>query len=234
MKNTSFIFPKILFLFLPVLMIFSCIKNNNFIKGDAKIRFFQAASTDTTQNFYLNGIQIGTSVAYNANTSYVVIPGDSIFKITSRNINTGVDATVLADQTFKIGQNYSVFYLKEASDKPAKLKVYEDDVKPDLDSAKLTFLNLGYTLGSSVVITDSTNTASPVESSLAYGQTKTFKVKVNKIMKFAFKLSTPTATNPPPAVTRLDSLNINKGRVYLILFDGDKKGELKNRIIAAN
>ncbi|MBB6239396.1 hypothetical protein HDC90_004049 [Pedobacter sp. AK013] len=233
MKN-KVLFPKIFLLFTLVLLISSCIKNNNFIKGDAKVRFFHVASTDTTQNFYLNGIQIGTSVTYNANTSYVVIPGDSVFKITTRNINTGVDATSLSGQTFKIGQNYSVFYLKEAINKPAELKVYQDDVKPDLDSAKLTFLNLGYTLASSVVITDSTNTAKPVESALVYGGLKTFKVKVNKNMKFAFKLSSPTATNPPPVVTRLDSLTINKGRVYLILFDGDKKGELKNRIIATN
>jgi len=233
MKNTV-LFVKIFFLFACAFLISSCIKNNNFIKGDAKIRFFQAASTDTTQNFYLNGIQIGNSVAYNTNTSYVIIPGDSTFKVTSRNIGTGVDATTLADQTFKIGQNYSVFYLKEATDKPAKLKVYQDDVKPDLDSAKLTFLNLGYTLGSSVVIVDSTNLASIKESSIGYGEMKTFKVKVNKAMKFAFKLSTPTATNPPPAVTRLDSISINKGRVYTILFDGDKKGELKNRIISSN
>jgi len=233
MKNTV-LFSRIFFLFACVFLISSCIKNNNFIKGDAKIRFFQAASTDTTQNFYLNGIQIGNSVTYNANTSYVVIPGDSVFKITSRNIGTGVDVTSLADQKFKIGQNYSVFYLKEAIDKQAKLKVYQDDVKPDIDSAKLTFLNLGYTLGSKVVITDSTNTAAPKESLIGYGESKTFKVKVNKNMKYAFKLSTPTPTNPPPVVTRLDSLTINNGRVYLILLDGDKKGELKNRIVPSN
>nr|WP_315420618.1 DUF4397 domain-containing protein [uncultured Pedobacter sp.] len=233
MKNTV-LFSKIFLLFACAFLVSSCIKNDNFIKGDAKIRFFQAASTDTTQNFYLNGIQIGTSVAYNTNTSYVVIPGDSVFNITSKNIGTGVDATSLANQQFKIGQNYSVFYYKEKTGGTAKLKVYTDDVKPDLDSAKLTFLNLGYTLGSKVVITDSTNTANPIESLLGYGETKTFKVKVNKIMKYAFKLSSPTATNPPPAVTRLDSLTINNGRVYLILFDGDKKGELKNRIISSN
>ncbi|QDW23814.1 DUF4397 domain-containing protein [Pedobacter sp. KBS0701] len=233
MKNTV-LFSKIFLLFACAFLISSCIKNNNFIKGDAKIRFFQAASTDTTQNFYLNGIQIGTSVAYNTNTSYVVIPGDSVFNITTKNIGTGVDATSLTNQTFKIGQNYSVFYYKEKTGDPAKLKVYTDDVKPDLDSAKLTFINLGYTLGSNVVITDSTNTAKPIESSLGYGETKTFKVKVNKIMKYAFKLSIPTATNPPPVVTRLDSLTINNGRVYLILLDGDKKGELKNRIISSN
>ncbi|RLJ79967.1 DUF4397 domain-containing protein [Pedobacter alluvionis] len=233
MKNTV-LFSKIFLLFACAFLISSCIKNDNFIKGDAKIRFFQAASTDTTQNFYLNGIQIGTSVAYNTNTSYVVIAGDSVFNITSKNIGTGVDVTSLANQEFKIGQNYSVFYYKEKTDGPAKLKVYTDDVKPDLDSAKLTFLNLGYTLGSKVVITDSTNTANPIESLLGYGETKTFKVKVNNIMKYAFKLSSPTATNPPPVVTRLDSLTINNGRVYLILFDGDKKGELKNRIISSN
>jgi len=233
MKNTV-LFSKIFLLFACAFLISSCIKNNNFIKGDAKIRFFQAASTDTTQNFYLNGIQIGTSVAYNTNTSYVVIPGDSVFNITSKNIGTGVDAASLANQKFKIGQNYSVFYYKEKTGDPAKLKVYTDDVKPDLDSAKLTFMNLGYTLGSKVVITDSTNTAKPIESLLGYGEIKTFKVKVNKIMKYAFKLSSPTATNPPPVVTRLDSLTINNGRVYLILFDGDKKGELKNRIISSN
>jgi len=233
MKNTSFLWPKI-FLLLPVLMIFSCIKNDNFIKGDAKVRFFQAASTDTTQVFYLNGVQMGTPVLYNTNTSYVVVQGDASFKISTRNLNTTTDASTLADQTFKIGENYSVFYYKEKATEPAQLKVYTDDVRPDLDSAKLTFLNLGYTLNSSVVITDSTNTAKPVETLVAYGETKTFKVKVNKIMKFAFKLSTPTATNPPPVVTSLDSTKINNGRVYMILFDGDKKGELKNRIISAN
>jgi hypothetical protein len=233
MKN-KVLFSKIFLLFACAFLISSCIKNNNFIKGDAKIRFFQSASTDTTQNFYLNGIQIGTSVAYNTNTSYVVIAGDSVFNITTKNISTGVDAASLANQKFKIGQNYSVFYYKEKTGDPAKLKVYTDDVKPDLDSAKLTFLNLGYTLGSKVVITDSTNTAKPIESLLGYGETKTFKVKVNKTMKYAFKLSSPTATNPPPVVTRLDSVTINNGRVYLILFDGDKKGELKNRIISSN
>ncbi|MBO9673797.1 MAG: DUF4397 domain-containing protein [Sphingobacteriaceae bacterium] len=233
MKNTV-LFSKIFLLFACAFLISSCIKNNNFIKGDAKIRFFQAASTDTTQNFYLNGIQIGASVAYNTNTSYVVIPGDSTFKIASRNIGTGVDVASLTDQKFKIGQNYSVFYYKEKTGDPAKLKVYTDDVKPDLDSAKLTFLNLGYTLGSKVVITDSTNTAAPTESLIGYGEIKTFKVKVNQKMKYAFKLSTPTATNPPPVVTRLDSLSINNGRVYLILLDGDKKGELKNRIVPSN
>ncbi|GGG95296.1 MULTISPECIES: DUF4397 domain-containing protein [Pedobacter] len=233
MKNTV-LFSKIFLLFTCIFLISSCIKNDNFIKGDAKIRFFQVASTDTTQNFYLNGIQIGNSVTYNANTSYVVIPGDSVFKITSRNIGTGVDATSLADQKFKIGQNYSVFYYKEKTGDPAKLKVYTDDVKPDLDSAKLTFLNLGYTLGSKVVITDSTNTAAPTESLIGYGESKSFKVKVNRTTRYAFKLATPTATNPPPVVTRLDSLTINNGRVYLILLDGDKKGELKNRIVPAN
>lgn len=215
-------------------MIFSCIKNDNFIQGDAKVRFFQAASTDTTQVFYLNGVQMGTPVLYNTNTSYVVVQGDASYKISTRNLNTTVDASSLADQTFKIGENYSVFYYKEkAADKPT-LKVYTDDVRPDLDSAKLTFLNLGYTLGSKVVITDSTNTAKPVESLIDFGETKVFKVKVNKSMKFAFKLLTPTATNPPPVVTSLDSTKINNGRVYMILFDGDKKGELKNRIISAN
>ncbi len=223
-----------MFLLVPVLMIFSCIKNDNFIKGDAKVRFFHAASTDTTQVFYLNGVQMGTPVLYNTNTSYVVVQGDASFKISTRNLNTTTDASTLADQTFKIGENYSVFYYKEKATEAPKLKVYTDDVRPDLDSAKLTILNLGYNLKSSVVITDSTNTAKPVETLIGYGETKTFKVRVNKIMKFAFKLSTPTATNPPPVVTSLDSTKINNGRVYMILFDGDKKGELKNRIISAN
>jgi len=233
MKNKVW-FQKIFLLLTLAILISSCIKNDNFIEGDAKVRFFQAASTDTTQTFYLNGVQIGTPVAHGTNTSYVVVAGNAAYTIASRNLNTGVDAASLAEQTFKIGQNYSVFYYKEKAGDPAKLKVYTDDVKPDLDSAKLTFLNLGYTLGSSVVITDSTNTAKPVESTIAYGAIKTLKVKVNKNMKFAFKLTNPTATNPPPVVPRLDSLNINNGRVYLILFDGDKKGELKNRIISAN
>ncbi len=233
MKNTV-LFSKIFSLFACAILISSCVKNNNFIKGDAKIRFFQVASTDTTQNFYLNGRQIGASVPYNTNTSYVVVPGDSVFNITSKNIGTGIDVASLAGQQFKIGLNYSVFYLKEAIDKPAKLKVYQDSVRPDLDSARLTFLNLGYTLGANkVVITDSTNTDKPTESSLGYGEIKTFKIKVSRNTRYAFKLSNPTATNPPPVVTHLDS-TLNNGRLYLILFDGDKKGELKNRIIPAN
>ncbi|MGM9478628.1 DUF4397 domain-containing protein [Pedobacter sp. GSP4] len=231
MKNTNFLFPKILLLFVPVLMICSCIKNNNFILGDAKIRFFQTAVSDTSQNFYLNGIQIGNTVAYGTNTSYVVIPGDSTFKITTRNINTAVDASSLVGQQFKIGMNYSVYYNKKTSTAPAILTVYADDVKPDLDSAKLTFINLGYTLASSVLVIDS---AKLTNFTMGLGEVKSFKVKVSKDTRIAFKLVTPTATNPPPAVTRLDTLSISNGKVYTILFDGSKTGELQKRLISAN
>ncbi|WP_293303873.1 hypothetical protein [Pedobacter sp. UBA5917] len=241
MKNTRIIFP-ILFMVLPALMLFSCIKNDNFIKGDAKIRYFQAAVTDTTQNFYLRGIQSGASTNYGSNSNYIVIAGDSTYTITSRNINTGVDVAS-ATQKFDIGANYSVYYTrKNTTDRPL-LNVYQDDVKPNLTVAKLTFLNLGYTLGSDVIVKDDGN-AFP-QFTMKYGDRLSHTVNVTKATKISFTLTSTVSTQLPvstldsltvaPTTTKpVGSLAITKGLVYTVLLDGSKKGELQMRLVSAN
>jgi len=237
MKNTRFIFPKILLLFFPVLMIFSCIKNDNFIKGDAKIRYFQSAVTDTTQNFFLKGVQSGASTVYGSNSNYLVVAGDSSYTITSRNINTGVDVASTT-QKFDIGANYSIYYTRKTTTSPPELTVFQDNVKQSLDSVKLTFLNLGYTLGSKVIIQDDGKAFDTFN--MQYGDRISHTIKLSKATRISFALVTPVSTQPP--VNALDSLPtttsksiaISKGLVYTVLLDGTKKGELQMRLVSSN
>jgi hypothetical protein len=237
MKNTRFIFPKILLLFFPVLMIFSCIKNDNFIKGDAKIRYFQAAVTDTTQNFFLKGVQSGASTVYGSNSNYLVVAGDSSYTITSRNINTGVDVAS-TNYKFAIGANYSIYYTRKTTTSPPVLTVFQDNVKQSLDSVKLTFLNLGYTLGSKVIIQDDGKAFDTFN--MQYGDRISHTIKLSKATRISFTLETPVSTQP--SVNALDSLPtttsksiaISKGLVYTVLLDGTKKGELQMRLVSSN
>lgn len=237
MKSRSFIFTSIFLLFGLALCFVACSKNENFIAGDAKVRYFQIAITDTTQNFYLNGIQSGNSTVYGSNSNYIVVAGDSTYKITSRRINTtGVVASV--DQKFDIGAHYSVFYTRKSPTDSASLLVFKDDVKKDLDSAKLTFLNLGYMLGTNTIqVKDEGNAFAPF--TLAYGNKVTYKIKVTKATKIFFTLTNPIATQK--AVDSLDSagtttkkIAISKGRVYTVLLDGNKASELQMRLIQSN
>ncbi|RBQ08749.1 DUF4397 domain-containing protein [Pedobacter miscanthi] len=243
MKNTRIIF-SMFFMALPALMLFSCIKNDNFIKGDAKIRYFHAAVTDTTQNFYLKGIQSGASTTYGSNSNYIVVAGDSTYTITSRNINTGNDLAS-TPYKFEIGANYSIFYTHKTLTDPPVLTVYKDDVKQNLNVAKLTFLNLGYTLGSDVIIKDEATVPAFTQFTMKYGDMVSHSVNVNKTTKISFTLTTPISTQPP--LNTLDSLTttptntnpskslaITKGLVYTVLLDGSKKGELQMRLISAN
>lgn len=239
MKNIRFIFPKILFLFFPVLMMFSCIKNNNLIEGDAKIRYFQAAVTDTTQNFFLRGIQSGASTVYGSNSNYIVVAGDSSYTITSRNINTGVDVASTT-QKFDIGANYSIFYTRTKTTNAPVLNVYKDDVKQNLNVVKLKFINLGYTLLSDIIVKDD-GEAFP-QFIMKYGDTVSHSVKVTKATKISFNLQNPISTQP--LLNTLDSLATNtntskslaitKGLVYYVVLDGSKKGELQMRLVSAN
>jgi hypothetical protein len=243
MKNTL-LFSRIFFLIVCAFSISSCIKNNNFIKGDAKIRYFQSAITDTTQNFYLKGIQSGASITYGSNSNYIVVAGDSTYTITSRNINTGID-TARATHKFEIGANYSIYYTRATATSPPVLKVYQDDVKQNLNVAKLTFLNLGYTLGSDVIVKDEATTPAFPQFTMKYGDIVSKTVNVNKTTKISFTLTNPISTQP--VLNTLDSLTttatntnpakslaITKGLVYTVLLDGTKKGELQMRLVSAN
>ncbi|RDC55504.1 DUF4397 domain-containing protein [Pedobacter chinensis] len=233
MKKRNFLTSKLFFLLFAItLLVSSCIKNNNFIKGDAKIRVFHVASTDTTQNFFLNGRQLGSAATYGTNSSYIVVAGDSTYKITSRNINSANDLTTLAAVHPSIGKNYSVYYTRKSTTAAPELIYDEDDVRPNPDSAKVVFWNLGYTLGSPVIVTDSGNAFSKL--TMVYGNKLTRKIKVNKSTKISFVLTTPTTTNPQPVVTLLDSTTISNGRVYTVIIDGSRTGELQKRLVSSN
>lgn len=226
---------------LPALMLFSCIKNDNFIKGDAKVRYFQSAVTDTTQNFYLKGIQSGASTVYGSNTNYIVVAGDSTYTITSRNINTGLDVAT-ASHKFDIGANYSVYYTRTTATSPPVLNVYQDDVKQNLNVAKLTFLNLGYTLGSDVIIKDAATIPAFSPFTMKYGDNVSKTVNVNKATQISFTLTNPISTQPvlntldslATSTATAKSLAITKGLVYTVVLDGSKKGELQMRLVSAN
>lgn len=226
-----------MFLLVPVLMIFSCIKNDNFIKGDAKIRYFHSAVTDTIQNFFLRGVQSGASTAYGSNSNYIVVAGDSSYTITSRNINTTTDVASTTNK-FDIGANYSIFYTRKTPTSPPVLTVFQDDVKQNLDSVKLTFLNLGYTLGSNVIVKDDGGAFD--QFTMKYGDRVNRTIKLTKTTRISFALEAPIATQPP--VNALDSLPtttsksiaITKGLVYTVLLDGTKKNELQMRLVSTN
>ncbi|WP_090773123.1 DUF4397 domain-containing protein [Pedobacter soli] len=236
MKNSNFLWPK-MFLLVPVLMIFSCIKNDNFIKGDAKIRYFHSAVTDTIQNFFLRGVQSGASTAYGSNSNYIVVAGDSSYTITSRNINTTTDVASTTNK-FDIGANYSIFYTRKTPTSPPVLTVFQDDVKQNLDSVKLTFLNLGYTLGSNVIVKD--DGGAFAQFTMKYGDRVSRTIKLTKATRISFALEAPIATQPD--VNALDSLPtttsksiaITKGLVYTVLLDGTKKNELQMRLVSTN
>jgi len=232
MKNKLFLIPKLLFLTLGTICISACIKNDNFIKGDAKIRIFQTSALDTTQNFFLSGRQLGSATTYGTNSSYIVIAGDSSYKVSSRNITSSDDLTSLDNQRFGIGKNYSVFFTRKTITSPPNLIMYEDDVKIDTATAKVVFLNLGYTLQSPVIVTDTG--ASFNKFSMSYGDRVEKKIKVSRLTKISFVLTTPTTTNPQPVVTVLDSTTIIKGRVYTVLIDGSKTGDLQKRLVTSN
>lgn len=210
----------------------SCIKNDNFIKGDAKIRIFQASVLDTTQNFFLNGRTLGSPTTYGTNSSYIIEAGDSSYKITSRNFTDVTDLASLDNQRLAIGKNYSVFLTKATPTSPSKLIFQEDDVRPNPDSAKIIFMNLGYTLASPVIVSDSA--ASFTNFTMAYGATVSKKIKVSKLTKITFRLTTPTITNPQPIVTVLDSPTVLNGKVYTVLIDGSKVGDLQKRLVTSN
>ena len=238
MKNTV-LFSKIFLLFACAFLVSSCIKNDNFIKGDAKIRYFQAAVTDTTQNFFLGGIQSGASTTYGSNSNYIVVAGDSSYTITSRNINTGIDSASTT-QKFNIGANYSIFYTRTKTTNQPVLNVYQDDVKQNLNVVKLKFINLGYTLLSDVIVKDD-GQAFP-QFIMKYGDTVSQSVKITKATKISFNLQNPISTQP--LLNTLDSLATNtntskslaitKGLVYYVLLDGSKKGELQMRLVSSN
>ncbi|WP_443938360.1 hypothetical protein [Pedobacter sp. MW01-1-1] len=223
---------RIILLFSVISTIWACSKSSNYIKGDAKVRVFNVASTDTTQLFFLNGAALGTQTVYGTNSSYIVVAGDSTYTVSARDFNLEKDSVSLPGQTFKLGKNYSVYFTKTKDKRENQLLVTLDDVKTILDSAKLTFYNLGYTLGANVLISDAGKAFADFE--LKYGESAFRKVKVNKNTKISFSLTAPSPTNPAPEIKSLDSTVITNNKVYTVVLDGTKVGDLHRIITSSN
>ncbi|MCX2575497.1 DUF4397 domain-containing protein [Pedobacter sandarakinus] len=232
MKNITLPISKLIAVAFLIMCLSACIKNDNFIEGDTKIRVFHTSALDTTQNFFLNGKSFGSAAAYGTSSAYIVVPGRTSYQVSSRNITESVDLTSLPADSFNIGKNYSIFFTREGVNAKPRLLRFEDDVLINRDSVKLTFFNLGYTLKSTVVVVDSAN--SFPKFTIGYGQRINKKIKVSDSTRISFTLTTPTTTNPQPVVPILTSNTIQNGRVLMVLIDGSKTGELQQRVVSSN
>ena len=227
MKNGyNIVFGLMLAVF--AMFISSCIKNNDFIKGDAKVKFYNTVQGGVSQDFYLGPDRYGSAVSYGNNTPYVIVPGDSAikYKVIAKNTaspTAGPNASL--DYSFNIGKNYSVFYTKSPAN-DSLLYIKQDDVAQDTGKVKIFIINLGYTLKSKIQIRDSLNYIVP--SSLSFKENSGY-LKLNpKGLRIYIKLADST---------REDSVvgkNLTKGKVYTVLIDGSKIGKLQTRLITEN
>jgi len=225
---------KILFSLFAVFLVSACIKNDNFIIGDAKVRIFNTIVSDTTRNFFFNNAlfnsQSGVSALATAtNSSYFVVQADKEYLIDSRNSITGT-TSVSAKSTFALGKNYSIYYTKK-NDLPAtkpEFLIFPDLVRQDTTKAQVMFINLGYTLGSKVMIKNKDNTYA---TTLAYGE-KSDYVSISNLKPVStlfFNLADSTGV-----VDSINYTNFIKGKVYTIILEGAKNGKLKQRLVANN
>ena len=224
MKHHLFLFSKFCVLILFCGLFTSCIKNDHYVKGDMKIKFYNLVD-GPSQDFYLDATRLFVGLVYGSNTDYIIGEGDLPYSILAKNSGTKIISDSL-NQTLAVGRNYSVFYTKNVA-KDSVLLVYNDDLTSDTTQSKLLFLNLGYTLGSDVVIRDSVGL---VHENLAYGQKSNYiYVKFNGKNKLYLNLA-----DSLNVVDTLKAINFNKGKVYTILFDGSRTGKLQKRLIVNN
>jgi len=225
MKNVSFLIPKISLCLIAVFLLGSCIKKDNFIQGDAKIRFFNTILADTS-DFSLNDIINTRAVSYGTNSSYAIVAINSLdlgemYKITATKTRSTTPG-ISIDQKLEIGKNYSVFYTKNIAG-DSSILFYEDNLTPVPTKAKLLFINLGYTLGSKVIVRDSLS--SFPETSYGYGE-KSDYIEVDPTKtRIYFKLTDSV---------RQDSTlgkELVAGKVYTILIDGSVTGKLQKRLV---
>lgn len=220
---------KLSFLFIGVCLITACVKNDNLIKGDTKVRFFNNID-QLSQDFYLNGIRRATTtgIAYGNSTEYLVFEGDKEYNLLAKNTGT----TKIGDSirySFGIGKNYSVFHTK-TSETDSLLRIYEDNLTPDTANSRLFFINLGYTLGSKVVIKSRTSTL----ATLANGENSGYLILPPGVNSKIF-LNLVDSTS---VIDTISYTNFYKGKTYTIIIDGvnkgANKGKLKERLIVNN
>jgi len=234
MKHSKFLIPKILFVFAGSLLLSSCIKNNSNIAGDAKIIFANYVSTGLSKDFYLDSIKYGAGISYGSSSSYVVVPVNTFlpdgqtYKFSVKDLNTTSTLKGSLSQLVKIGKNYTVFYTKNKNN-PADslLLIHEDDLSLDPNRTRLFFINLGYTLGSKVVIRDSLNT---FNKTLDYGE-------MTDYIPVRFGGKNKIYVNLVDSVNVVDTLRANSfsvNKVVTIVLDGTRGGKLLERLIANN
>ena len=228
MSNRFNVFFSLMVLVPCVTSLSSCIKNNDFIKGDSKVKFYNTVLTGKAQDLYLGADRYGSAVSYGNNTPYVVVPGDSASKynVIVKNTASPTDgANASLEYGFSIGKNYSVFYTK-SSPTDSLLYIKQDDVTPDPLKAKLLIINLGYTLKSKFSFRDSLGVIS--EKILAYKENSGYLKLDPKSLRIYLKLADSV---------RQDSLlgkSLVVGKVYTLLIDGSKSGKLQTRLITEN
>ncbi len=226
MKIKNLFKPSVIFLLCVLTALTACIKNNDLIEGQSKIRFHNMAVGTISQDFFLDSVRYAPSIAYGSSSAYIVVPGNRTYSVLSK--NTGRNGTITSlKQALKVGSNYSVFFAKKSAT-DSLLYFFEDDLKSDTtQGSKLLFLNLGYTLKSKVVLRDSLKS---INQNLGYGE-KTPYVFIK------FNNKNPLYVNLVDSADVIDTIkasNFYKGKVYTILFDGSKTGKLQTKIIANN
>ena len=224
MKKISVLIPKIVLLAFTTICISACIKNDNFIKGDAKIRIFNNVINDTSQNFYFNNEKLQNALSYSTNSGYLVVIGEQPYVIEAKNnITSVVNSTT--NYTFPIGKNYSIYYTRDDSTTKPKMVIYEDTVRKNLKEARIMFINVGYTLNSGILLR---NEKTAYKFTLTKGQ-KTEYISITNPTdsgKFVCNL-----VDSALVVDTIAANNFVKGNVYTIIFDGTKSGKLRYRVV---
>lgn len=235
MKKRNFLNPTLPFILFAIVLFSSCIKNDNFIVGDSKVRIFNTIISDTSTNFYFNealfnSVSGVTALATSTNSSYFVVEADKEYKIDSRNSVTGTSNSEIKEM-FALGKNYSIYYTKTDSlpgTKP-KLIIFQDEVRQNDKMAQIIFINYGYTLRSKVIITDRKKTFT---ETIGYGE----KTGYRQILDVDSSKST-IFLNLVDSTGVRDSIsfrNLAKGKVYTVIIEGAKNGKMKQRLVPNN
>lgn len=238
MRKISFSIPKIFLSFIPLVMLTSCIKNDNIIEGDAKVKFHNVVQTSGAQSIFFNGVTYGQALAYGNSTEYLVIPikdkgkGQDYTLISKKNVVNAISGVITLvpidtlQKNLMVGKNYSVFYRKSTA-RDSSMYFIEDDLSIAQDSselAKLQIINLGYSLNAKVNVA---NVNKKYNRTLGYGEmTEYIYVPIDSNAKVSLNLVNSTIINTIPASSFI------KGRTYRILIDGSLTGVLQQRLIS--
>nr|WP_199158103.1 DUF4397 domain-containing protein [Pedobacter sp. ASV2] len=236
MKKQSFVIVKLSFLFVFILIFSSCIKNNDLIAGDAKIKFFNFVNTGAAKDFYLDSARYVIGVSYGSSVSYTVVPVNSLqggqsYRFMVKNTQKPDSLKGTVKRIIEVGKNYSAYYTKTklvAGKQDSLLVIYEDNLKPDPDKAKLIFLNLGYNLSNKVYIRDENKT---YEATLDYNEKTDYKFITIDPKAAKIYMNNLDSTK---VIDTISGINFSKGKIYTILIDSDKGGKLLKRVLGNN